>query len=258
MKTLSALVLAASIALWSGPGEAALIASASFDGGGTIFAIDNNFTSTCGSPVVGPCQLPDQNPALGALTLGSNTAAGGDLDVQVSIQTADSGSVNRLDSTGTQFTNNGLVSHAFTVAIGATNFTGPSVEAFTTGTGQFSHLGGGYDGTVLNMRWFDDPANVQGALSPGVVQPGNLIDTFLFTPVANPASLAHNGGPFAVNDGALFGMTLQFDGVIGPGVRLTGREMTELKPQVVSNPSALFLMGVGMLWAAWSSRRRSS
>lgn len=254
MKRLIGALALAGVVLWGGPSEATLVIAASVDGGGTIFAIDNNLTSTCASPAVGPCQLPDTDPVLGSLVLAPASAGGGDLSIQTSVQTADAGLVNRLDSTGTQFTNNGAVSHSFSVAIGATDFTGPALQAFTTGTGQFSHLGGGYDDTILHMRWFDDPANNQGALSPGTVQPGNLLDTFTFTPVANPASLAHNGGPFAVNDPALFSMTLQFDGIIGPGVRLTGREMTELKPQVVPNPGALILLGLGMVGAAWRRR----
>jgi hypothetical protein len=256
MKTLGAWLLAAGVILWGGPSEATLRLAASIDGGGTIVAIDNDLTSTCASPIVGPCQLPDANPALGALTLLPASAGGGDLDIQASVQTADAGAVNRLDSTGTQFTNNGAVAHTFTIAIGATSFTGPAVQAFTTGTGQFSHLGGGFDGTTLTMRWFDDPANTQGALSPGAAQPGTLLDTFNFVPVTNPASLAHNGGPFAVDDPALFGMTLQFDGGIGPGVRLTGREMTELKPQVIPNPGALLLLGAGLLAATRWRRTR--
>src|SRR4029453_9670060 len=97
------------------------------------------------------------------------------------------------------------------------------------------------------MGWLETPANQQGAISPGAIQPGSLLDFFTFTPVANPASLAHNGGPLAGDGGALFGMPLQFDGTIGPGGRLTGRELTELKPQAVPNPAGALLLGLGLV-----------
>jgi len=235
--------------------EAALIASASVDGGGIIFAVDNQFVNTCGSPVVGPCQLPDTDPTLGSLVIGSHTISG-NLLVLPTVQTQDiasvPGTINRLDSTGTQFTNNDTVSHSVQVAIGATDFFGPSTEAFTTGAGQFSTLGGGYSDTSITMRWFDDPLNEQGALTPGAVQPGSLLDIFSFAPTANPQSFSHNGGPFAVNDPGLFSMTLQFDATVGPGVRLTGREQTEVKPLVaVSAPGALSLIALGAMVLGW-------
>jgi len=229
--------------------EAALIASASVDGGGTIFAIDNDLTSTCGSPVVGPCQLPDIDPTLHRLVVGAHTISG-TLLVLPTVQTADvatgAGTVNRLDSTGTQFTNNDAVSHAVSVAISATDFFGPSTVAFTTGAGQFSTLGGGFADTSITQRWFNDPANEQGALTPDANQPGTLLDTFSFIPTQNPQSFSHTGGPFAVADPSLFSMTLQFDAVVGPGVRLTGREQTEIKPLAeVSLPGTGWLLGLG-------------
>jgi hypothetical protein len=255
-KGLPALVLAAGLVLWAGPSDATLQIAASIDGGGTIFAIDNDVTSTCASPAVGPCQLPDSDPALGSLVLAPASAGGGDLDVQASVQTADVGLLNRLDSTGTQFTNTGAVAHTFTVAIGATSFTGPAVVAFTTGAAQWSHLGEGFDGSVITMRWYDDPANMQGAISPGALQPGTLLDTFVdVAGPTNPDSFSHNGGPFAVADPALFSMTLQFDGTIGPGVRLTGRELTEVKPQAIPQPGALLLLGLGALVGAAARAR---
>lgn len=222
------------------PAEPALIASASIDGAGTIFAIDQDATSTCGAPVVGPCQLPDTDPTVGVLVTGSFIS--GDLSVLVSVQTVDvatvPGTVNRLDSTGTQVTNTGLVSRAFAVAVGATDFLGPSTSATTTGAGQWSHLGGGFGDSEISMLWFNDPANEQGGIDPLAVQPGDLIDTFSHTPTAaNPNSFSHTGGPFAVSDPDLFSMTLQFEGILGPGVRLTGREMTEIKP-LVAIPAA--------------------
>jgi hypothetical protein len=47
--------------------QATLQAGASIDGGGAIIAVDNIVVNTCGGGnIVGPCQLPDLDPTLGA------------------------------------------------------------------------------------------------------------------------------------------------------------------------------------------------
>src|SRR4029453_5186469 len=126
----SSLALTALLALvLAAPAQAALIAAGSVDGGGRGFATDNDVTNTCGVPVVGPCQLPDTDAALGQLVLNAFNLAGGDLQVLVSVQTATlasgPGTLNRLDSTGTQVTNLGAVSHTFVGVVSATDFVGP-------------------------------------------------------------------------------------------------------------------------------------
>jgi hypothetical protein len=255
-----AVVAATSAALLTLPvnAHAILQLGASIDGGGTITAIDNDLTNTCGPPpIIGPCQLPDINPTLGTLTIGNTTAAGGDLDIQTSVHTQNvsggPGLMNRLDSTGTQFTNlSSTSSHTFSVAIGATDFLGPSVTASDTGAGQWSTLGGPFGASQISMRWFDDPNNGQGGITPSSVQPGNLLE--IFNDVAgpnNPDSFSHNGGPYAGTDPLRFSMTLQFDGTIGPGVRLTGREQTEIKPTAVPGPSTLLLLGSALGLFGW-------
>jgi len=248
-----ALVLTAAL---SAPAHAALMVSGSFDGMAPVFALDNSVVSTCGAVAVG-CQLPDLDPTVGVLVLAPTSAgAGGGLSVQGTVQTADKGTVNRLDSTGTQVTAV-TGSHSYIVTIGDTGFVGPSLSATTTGAGQFSHLGGGYGETSILLQWYNDPANAQGAQSPGDT-PGDLIDSFAFDPTGaqNPVSFSHVGGPFAVNDPGLFSMTLQFSGVLDEGVRLTGRELTEIKPLAVSSPASLGLVGVGLVLLSMVRRRR--
>jgi hypothetical protein len=241
--------------------EAVLRLASSIDGGGTITAIDNQIVNTCPTPLVGPCQVPDIDPALGTLTLASSTAAGGDLLINVSVQTQTIGGFNRLDSTGTQVTNlSTITAHEFAVAIGATDFIGPVDLATATGAGQWSTLSGQYGPTTITMRWYDDPANQQGALTASALQPGILIDSFSHTPSLNPESFAHNA-QLAVSDPSLFAMTVQFDGILGPQVRLTGREQTEIKElRAVRNAGTWWLMsmGVALVLGMLGCRRRSA
>jgi len=245
------------------PAQATLLISGSFDGGGAVFAVDNSAVNTCGAIAVN-CQLPDLDPTVGTLTLGpTSVGSGGGLSVQGTVQTSDKatvpGTINRLDSTGTQVT---AVSgtHTYIVTIGDTGFIGPVLQATTTGAGQFSHLGLGYGDTDILMEWFNDPLNDQGAQTPGDT-PGTLLDSFAFDPTGaqNPVSFSHTGGPFGVNDPNLFSMTLQFSGTLQEGVRLTGRELTEIKPLVaVPMPTPLVLIGAGLLAAGLTSRLRRS
>jgi len=246
MKFARTAIATALLAGLSTSAHALLILSASIDGGASIFARDNDATNTCPAIVIGGCQLPDIDPTVGILTLLSTTAgAGGDLAIGISTQTQDIGGLNRLDSTGTQITNNGVVSHAISLAVGATDFAGPSFEASASGAGQWSTLGGLFGGSNIDMRWFNDPTNTQGAMTPFALQPGALIAAF--SDIAgpnNPDSFSFNSGPIAVLDPGLFGMTLQFDANLGAGVRMTGRELTEVKPQQVPEPTTLALLGL--------------
>ena len=245
--------------------HAALRLGASVDGGATIIAIDNDATSTCPAIVVGGCQLPDVDPTVGNLTLLTTIAAFGDLNIGISTQMSDissgPGFLNRLDSTGTQVTNNGTIAHSLSMAISSTDFAGPNTTASASGAGQWSTLSqaGGFGGSQIAMRWFNDPSNGQGGLDSSAVQPGNLLASF--SDVAgptNPDSFSTNMGPLTVNDPGLFSMTLQFDAIIGPGVRLTGRELTEVKPHSVSvsEPGTLVLLGIVLAGLGFVRRRK--
>jgi hypothetical protein len=243
--------------------HAVLRLGASVDGGATIFAIDNDATSTCPSPVVGGCQLPDVDPTVGNLTLLTVIGAFGDLNIGISTQMSDiasgPGFLNRLDTTGTQVTNNGAIAHSLSMAISSTDFAGPNNTASVSGAGQWSTLSqaGAFGGSRIAMQWFNDPNNGQGALNSSMVQPGNLVASF--SDVAgptNPDSFSTNQGPFTVNDPGLYSMTLQFDATIGPGVRLTGRELTEVKSHSVSEPGTLALLGIVLAGLGFVRRRK--
>src|SRR5215467_8736678 len=99
--------------------HAVLRLAMSIDSTITVTAIDNSTVNTCTSPITVSCQLPDIDPAAGTLTLGPALAAGGALDIEISVQTQDvaggPGLLNRIDSTGTQVTNNDTASHTLSI-----------------------------------------------------------------------------------------------------------------------------------------------
>jgi hypothetical protein len=241
------------LGLLTAPAQAALVLSASFDGTVVVTGQDQVFVGTCTNPITISCTLADVNPSVGILETASNSFS--NVQFLSTVQTQDiatiPGTINRLDSTGTQVTNNDTVSHIIAIAVGATDFQGPVLTATTTGAGQWSTLNGLYGDTGISMTWWNDPANGQGALVPGIPQPGNLIDIFNNVPTAgvNPQSFSHNGGPFAVNDPDLFSMTIQLQSTIATGVRLTKREMTEIKPLAIpaATPFTLIVSAIKAL-----------
>ena len=110
-------------------------------------------------------------------------------------------------------------------------------------------------GSNVTLNWYNDPENVQGAGTP-TDTPGILIDTFSKTVTVDADSFAHNGsGP--TSDPGLFSMTLQETGKLVADGQFLNNGSTEIKPQSVSEPRALGILGLA-LFGAWLLRRRQS
>jgi hypothetical protein len=121
------------------------------------------------------------------------------------------------------------------VAVGATDFFAGRFFASVTGSGTFQLT----PGSTINLGWYDDPADRQGANSP-TDTPGNQLATFSFVSTTAVDSFSVDADPFSVTDPNPFSMTLTFDFTLAPGGSLVSRGQSEIK--TVAEPATLGLI----------------
>jgi hypothetical protein len=232
-KCMPALALAGAILLSLAPrADALLQAAAQIDGGAILRACDNVLAGgACGG---GLATFSDTNAAIGTLSTAATTI--GDITIEAAVQTSvkspGAGGLNTLSSGGTVIANTGAVDHTILLTISDTSFVGPSSQFTVTGSGTWvdQSLPAVFGNTEITMEWWNDPANVQGANTPGDT-PGFLVNTATNAPVDGISNQSFGGpgtgfnvsGALANPDPGDFSMTLDNTLVLGPGIRLESR-----------------------------------
>jgi hypothetical protein len=249
-RTFASVAMSCLMAVVAPAAHATLILSGTVNGA-NFCASDQNVG--CGFGAV----LLDGNAAVNQLGLGGadNSLLINGVQVFGSLSTATFGPLtNILNSSSLQVINTNNFAVDILVTVSATGYVPPSFTALTSGSGTFQNVGG----STVDLLWWNDPANQQGAETPNDT-PGNLLDTFNFVSTFAPQSFAHNGGPFNVEDLLPYSMTLQFHLTLPAGAELVSRGQTMNKDVAkIPEPASLLLFGTGLFLLAWWFRKRRS
>lgn len=198
----------------------------------------------------------DNNPNIGQLglgTAGSPLTVNG-VDVFGSLHIAqgipgDPGS-NFLSSSSLQVVNTSGAARTLTLAVGATDFTGPVGSFSTAGSGTFLNT----VGSTVALRYFIDAANSQGGESSNDT-PGISVTPFDYVATNNPDAFSHqgSGGISIVNP---YSMTLQSIFTLDGDGRLVSRGQSMVTN--VPEPVSLAIFGTALIGLAFAARTRRS
>lgn len=230
---------AAALALLAAsPANATLQIAAKFGAAPTFLCVDNNAACDLDG-TTGRLQLVDQ--VLGGVEVNGS--------VQTSTGTVLTPGIAKINASSLSVTNTNATAIEFSVVVSDRNFIGPANRFAASGSGTWELA----DGSTINLGFYDDPLNRQGATTAGDA-PGNLVATFGDIAVGDADSFAFSTSG-AVVDGDHFGMSLLATGTLEASAALINRGATLLKRNVVSEPGSLALLGAALLGFVGLRRR---
>lgn len=244
-KAVLAVVFASIMCLVPGLSQAALLLAIDTNGVQAC-ASDNNVGCTFGTTIL------DVNASVNTMAFGGDPVIVGGLSVLGSAQTATFGPpYNILNTSSFQVTNTSAVTQTGAIAVSQTGFTAPVDFTAASGSGTLELA----VGSSITMEWWADAANGQGALT-STTRPGVLVHTCTITATTLAQAIACDSGPVAVSFANPFSMTLYTAFSLTPGGTLVGRSQTEVSEVTVPEPALMALVGMGLLGAGFSRRRR--
>ena len=281
--TLAILGLAA-----AAPAQAQLVLSFAVNGGASTIVTDNNVPgpgvnvpSTAINNNIVPTAPLDTSAAVNNITLANGTQPTPGLVVNGSTTTATYGTGfgtdNILASGSSSVVNNTGAAVSVVATFSATDFMGPSNQFQAASSGEFLNAAG----SVIDLYFYNDPTNTQGAHS-ALDTPGNNVlagftaadlsilspgATFITGPNAHFEYIAPNnlGDTFAFStalltllnpDPSAYSMTAQFDYTLTNGGSLLSRSQSELKP--IPEPGiTMLLFGAGLVGLGFKNRRKA-
>ena len=133
-----------------------------------VLADVNGSVSACADQAA--CDL---NPTVGIIQVANGTPNGVQINgsIQTSTGTPANPGIDTLNTSSLSIINTTGTMKTVTIVVSDTDFTGPVASFLTAGSGVWQSA----IGSSITMKWFDDPANGQGADDP-TDTPGNLIE----------------------------------------------------------------------------------
>jgi hypothetical protein len=195
----------------------------------------------------------DTNPAVGVLELANGTLNGVAINGSISTSTGTSATpgLALINTSSLSIINNSGVTSVVTVAVGDTDFIAPVSSFEITGSGTWIRA----LGSSVTLKWFDDPANAQGA-DNAFDAPGDMLGTFSSSGTALIHSFSYDLSG-SVSDTDPFSMTLWAQATLGPGANLLNRGQGEVKIGAIPELSTWAMMGLGFAGLAFAGYRGS-